>query len=222
MYDINFISCGELNSEKNYQHLRSRFPIVKRIRNIAGIHNAHIAAAQQSFTSMIWIVDADAVIDDNFNFDFLTDKDDTVYVWHSKNPINDLEYGYGGVKLFPRKMLLNVDTTTLDMTTSISKYFSVIPIVSNITEFNTDPFNTWKSAFRECVKLASKSINRQLDEESEFRLKVWCEKGSDRNYGNYSILGANQAKKFVEDNPNDLLNINNFEWLKEQFKKVSL
>ena len=30
--------------------------------------------------------------------------------------------------------------------------------VSNITAFNTDPFNTWRSAFRECTKLASAII----------------------------------------------------------------
>jgi phosphoribosylpyrophosphate synthetase len=33
--------------------------------------------------------------------------------------------------------------------------------VSNITAFNTDPYSTWKSAFRECVKLSSKIIDRQ-------------------------------------------------------------
>jgi len=220
MYDINFISFNESSAEKNYQHLRSRFPLVKRVKNIQGIHNAHITAAVQSFTKMIWVVDADAIITDNFNFDFLTDKEDTVYVWHSKNPINGLEYGYGGVKLLPRKLLLNLDKNTLDMTTSISENFNVIPEVSNITQFNTDPFNTWKSAFRECVKLSSKSIIRQDNYETEERLNAWCTVGKDKEFGKYAIIGANQGKDYAESNPDALHMINDFDWLKKQFEKV--
>ena len=44
---------------------------------------------------------------------------DAVHVWRSRNPINDLEYGYGGVKLFPRIATINVDVNKSDMTTSI-------------------------------------------------------------------------------------------------------
>ena len=49
------------------------------------------------------------------------------------NPINDLEYGYGGIKLFPRQATLDMDTSRPDMTTSISRHFKPIKVVSNIT-----------------------------------------------------------------------------------------
>ncbi|MDV7400416.1 hypothetical protein RZS08_53870, partial [Arthrospira platensis SPKY1] len=101
---------------------------------------------------MFWIVDGDAVLMEDFNFDYQVAQWDreTVHVWRSQNPINDLVYGYGGIKLFPRTMTLNMDTSKPDMTTSISGKFKAIEKISNITAFNTDPFNTWKSAFREC------------------------------------------------------------------------
>ena len=30
-------------------------------------------------------------------------------VWRSKNPVNELVYGYGGVKLLPTKLTLDMD-----------------------------------------------------------------------------------------------------------------
>ena len=38
--------------------------------------------------------------------------------------------------------------------------------LSNISAFNVDAFSTWRSAFRECAKLASKTIDRQNKEET--------------------------------------------------------
>ena len=160
MYDIVFISYREPNADESFSKLKERFPRVKRVHGVKGIHQAHIAAAKKCFTKMIWIVDADALIVDDFNFDYVVPEHqlDHVYVWRAKNPINGLVYGYGGIKLFPRKLTLNMDTSKPDMTTSISSKFKAIPEVANITAFNTDPFNTWKGAFRECAKLSSKTI----------------------------------------------------------------
>ena len=45
--------------------------------------------------------------------------------------------------------------------------------ISCITKFTTGPFETWKSAFRECAKLASKVIDRQKEDETNARLKTW-------------------------------------------------
>ena len=48
----------------------------------------------------------------------------------SRNPINDLVYGYGGIKLFPTQMTRDMDTTTPDMTTSISDRFKKMDKIS--------------------------------------------------------------------------------------------
>ena len=219
MYDIVFISYQEPNADENYEALKKKFPMAKRVHGVKGIHQAHIAAAKKCFTKMFWVVDADALIVDNFNFDYEVDKYnlETVHVWRSQNPINDLVYGYGGIKLFPRKLTINMDISKTDMTTSISSKFKAVNEISNITAFNTDPFNTWKSAFRECAKLSSKIIDRQKNEETEQRLETWCTVGSDRRYGNYAIAGANAGRKFGLSDNVDLKLINDFDWLKEQF-----
>jgi len=223
-YDIVFISYYENNADKNYKLLQQRFPRAKRIDGIKGIHQAHIEAATLSSTDMFWVVDADAAIVDNFNFDHVVSTYDkeTVHVWRSQNPINDLEYGYGGVKLLPKKLTLNMDITKTDMTTSISKQFKAMSTISNITAFNTDPFSAWKSAFRECVKLASGSIARNKETETLERLNIWCSVGEDRSFGNYAIAGAIAGKlygKTNKDDPKMLSMINDFEWLTQEFKK---
>jgi len=219
MYDIVFISYQEPSADENYTALKARFPMAKRVHGVKGIHQAHIKAAKKCFTKMFWIVDADALILDTFNFNYETPEHqlDHVHVWRAKNPINGLEYGYGGVKLFPRNLTIGMDTTKPDMTTSISEHFIAVDEVANITAFNTSPFETWKGAFRECAKLSSKTITRQDNEETEQRLKTWCTKGSEERYGSYALNGANAGRKFGISNRSNIGLINDFDWLKEQF-----
>jgi len=110
-----------------------------------------------------------------------------------------------------------MDINKPDMTTSISKQFIAMPEVANITAFNTDEFSTWRSAFRECAKLASNIIDRQNVEETKGRLDIWCRKGSERRCGNFAIAGAIAGREFGLSNMADLNLINNFEWLQERF-----
>lgn len=224
MYDIVFISYQEINAEENWNRLKSRFPMAKRVHGVKGIHNAHIMAASKTFTEMIWVVDGDAEILDSFNFDHKVDKWtlNTVHVWRSLNPVNYLEYGNGGVKLLPRQLTKHMDTSKPDMTTSISEHFKAMDKISNVTSFNTDEFNTWKSAFRECCKLSSKVIDRQKNAETDSRLHTWCTVGKDKPFGTYAIKGARAGTLYGTEhkgNIDALKMINDFDWLKQQFEE---
>lgn len=221
-FDIFFISYNEEYADQNWKTLSNKFPYAKRINGIKGIHNAHVEAARQAATEMFWVVDADALIVENFDFSYrprIWDFDQ-VHVWRSKNPINDLIYGYGGVKLLPTTLTLNMNTSSVDMTTSISLKFKPMKQVSNITLFNTDEWSTWRSAFRECVKLAGKAINGEVDNESTKRLDAWCTKGFDSPFGKWAIAGAQSGRKYGLDNAGNseaLRKINDFTWLHEKF-----
>jgi hypothetical protein len=108
------------------------------------------------------------------------------------------------------------------MSTSISSNFKSLKEISNITAFNTDPFNTWKSAFRECCKLSSKVIDRQNETETNARLEVWCTAGKDKPYGNFAIDGAVAGTAYGTSNRNNLealKKINDFDWLKEKYEQ---
>jgi hypothetical protein len=213
VYDIIFISYNELDADDNFNSLKERFPLAKRVHGVKGIHQAHIVAAKKSFTRMFWVVDADAVILNSFNFDYkVAESDlDVVHVWRSINPINNLSYGYGGVKLLPKQLTINMDTSTTDMTMNISSKFRAMEEISNITAFNTDAFSTWRSAFRECCKLAV--IN---NDESLARLAIWSNLNENSPYGFYAYLGALAGRTYGQKNASDkeaLSKINDFTWL---------
>ena len=45
MFDVVFISYQEPNAEENWQALKQRVPVAKRVHGVKGIHNAHVKAA---------------------------------------------------------------------------------------------------------------------------------------------------------------------------------
>ena len=218
MYDAVFISYNEPDADERYKRLLERYPNTKRVHGVKGIHQAHIEAAKKCYTKMFWVIDGDADLLPEFNLDHkVSEYDlDCVHVWRSRNPINDLVYGYGGVKLLPRRLTMNVDVNSSDMTTSISDRFKAMPDVSNVTCFNTDEFSTWKSAFRECAKLSSKTINRQEEGETNERLKIWTTKANGR-FCEFAIRGANAGMEFGLSDGVDLRLINDFDWLRQRF-----
>ena len=218
MYDAVFISYNEPDADERYKRLLERYPNTKRVHGVKGIHQAHIEAAKKCYTKMFWVIDGDADLLPEFNLDHkVSEYDlDCVHVWRSRNPINDLVYGYGGVKLLPRRLTMKVDVNSTDMTTSISDRFKAMPFVSNVTSFNTDEFSTWKSAFRECAKLSSKVIDRQEEGETNERLKVWTTRAHGR-FCEFAIRGARAGMEFGLSSGSDLRLINDFDWLQERF-----
>lgn len=221
MYDIFFLSYDEQNADQNYELLKSKFFNAKRVHGVTGILNAHKECAKKSLTKFFFVVDGDNIILDDFNFDVHQEfNDENVLVWRSVNSVNKLVYGYGGVKLLPKKLILNVPELIVDMTTSLSKNFKIVDTVASITKFDTSPFNTWRGAFRECVKLSSKIIDRQKDDQTQERLAVWCSEMGDSEFGKYSVAGANAGKEYGSANKNNIDNlklINDFDWLKQYF-----
>jgi len=223
MYDVVFISYEESNADANWQRLISKFPAARRLHGIQGIHQAHIAAANLVATDMFYVVDGDAAIEADFQFDHgVPDHQlDHVHVFRARNPINDLIYGYGAIKLLPTaevKRLLDRDFKP-DMTSSINRKYKIVHQLSNVTAFNTDPYNTWRSAFRECAKLASGVIDGQINTETQQRLETWCTVGSGRDYGHWCLLGAQAGRKFGLDSrgTDQLMRINDWVWLREQY-----
>jgi hypothetical protein len=232
MLDTVMITFGEPDADENFEILKQKAPNAKRVDGVAGLLKAHQAAAEEVNTNYFYVVDADAVISENFGFSFSPDarreaypgvkETECVFTYRSHNPINDLLYGYGAVKLFPRKELLACKDFKVDMTTSIGCTFKPLYEISNITQFNTDPYNTWRSAFRECAKLSSNIIDNSIQVDDAYRLDIWCTRGEDRRYGEYALLGAQQGKEFGMYYKNDLESlqkINDWDWLRGRFNE---
>ena len=229
MLDVIFLSYNEPNADINYQRLLKFAPHAKRVSGVKGILEAHQAAARKSMTNHFYVVDADAWIVDEFDFSYTPSISELVYkripsidcvfCWASKNPINNLIYGYGGVKLFRKDLLLAVKEWRVDLSTSMGAEFVSKDQISNITVFNTDPFSTWRSAFRECTKLASGIISD--DTVTKQRLDIWCSTATG-NYAHDALAGAHAGRQYGTENKGNLsalAMINDFEWLYDRFRQ---
>jgi hypothetical protein len=226
-YDIIFLSYKEPNADAGFQklqdHLRTNNLNINLIwvRDVKGIFEAHKLASTRASSKMFWVIDADAELVEDFIFDYIPDVYDqeVVHVWASKNPITQDEYGYGGVKLFPTDMVREATSWGLDFTTGLSSRFKSMPQVSCITRFNTDAFSTWRSAFRECVKL---TLND--DAESKQRLDTWLNTRGEEEFTAEAVSGALEGNTFAKANKNNLAEldkINDYKWLEEKWKSLN-
>lgn len=211
MNDVFFLSYDEPHADRHWEILKASIPFARRVHGISGIQAAHKHCAGISRTPFFFVVDADnEVIDFSpFEYEVNTWDRDYVHLWFARNPVNGLEYGWGGLKLFPRSVFARTEPR-LDMTTSLP--LKVFKEVKSITHFNTSPFDTWRSAFREAVKL----VQNPTEEQQEW-LRVWCTKASGP-YADMCLLGAQEGRQYGNDHhEEELMVINDYNWLKEQF-----
>lgn len=223
MYDIVFLSYNEAKAEENWASFKARFPRAQRVHGVKGIVAAHQAAAAKCDTKWFWVVDADNIIDDAFDFSFKwpnsAQHPHSVAVWRARNNVNGLVYGYGGVKLLPRRRVLEISPTVVDFTTSIGDQFYVMKDIASTTVINSSPFEAWKSGFREAAKLASSIIDRQNSEETESRLTTWCEYARGE-YADEVLAGANAGREFgvrATTDRSSLVLLNDYDWLQKQY-----
>lgn len=235
--DVTFISYREHNAEENWIKLVSKIPYAKRVSNVKGIYNAYKTAADYSETDYFFVVDADNIILDDFNFDYIpSDNSIGTFLWYARNPVNQLAYGYGGIKMYKKSefnAIENSPKTLSDPLGFMSFYdfpiaskIKFIKEVASITHFNSSPFDAWKAAFIECCKLVSFGIHQGLSElqlsYSKEKLDIWCTIGNEKPFGEWVILGAEEGKLFGYANMNnlpELAKINDYNWVKRYFVK---
>lgn len=214
--DIIFLSYDEPTADINFERLKVRFPYAKRVHGVKGIAEAHYAAANASETRLFYVVDGDTEVLDSFDFSFKPPKHEQEYVhiWNSRNPVNGLVYGYGGVKLFSKNFFKDPSGSYVDFTTTRGNGVIYHDDVASVTHFNSDEFRSWRAAFRECSKLAL-----QTNEEAKQRLQTWQEAEANAFYRDFVLNGASAGAEFGRNHPSEIEKVNDFNWLKEQFNK---
>lgn len=225
MLDILFLSYDEPNADENFERLKRKFPHAKRVHGVRGIANAHLAAAERSHTSCFYVVDGDAEIYDSFKFDYKPEEWDQQYVhiWHAYNPATGQDYGYGGVKLFSKKLFKNIKTA-LDFSTTLAKDIKIHPEIACTTRFNSDAFRSYRGAFREAVKLYSTtkgSGSTEVKREARERLASWLDPVLLCSFRDFIVAGAQDGiaeAKRREKSTSDLLYINDHDLMKRSFE----
>jgi hypothetical protein len=202
MIPVYFLYTNEANLNENWERLQSKTDNAIAVPAVGNIFESHKHIASLCPTDRFYVVDADCWIVDSFNFDKHIDlKPKSVAVFRAKNPINGLVYGHGGIKLF-----------------SLADAYIKVNILASEHRFNYSPYSTWRTAFREAVKLSAGINKNNNDTESQERLTMWCEAGIETLYGYFCIQGARAGTRYVHSK-HDPNKVNDFAWLEEQFKE---
>ena len=222
VFPVVFLSFDEPNAKENLSRLRLFAPEAQHVQGVKGILRAHQVAASHITGAHFFVVDGDAFILDGFRFDGLNFvvNEDAVYVWRSRNAVNGLEYGYGGVKLLPRNLVLEQESFAVDLATSIAAEYVPVPCLASQTRFNSSPYHAWRGAFRECVKLSRPRPLHNEETERRNRLAIWTNEVNDCRYGDWCLKGANDGVRYYHQNVNShakLQLINDFLWLEQLF-----
>ena len=218
-----FLNYDDSNAEENFVKAKTVLPTIQRLNTITSIAESHKACALKSFTDQFMVVDSDNYLLDfslNDVYDSVKEKN-KIYVFRSKNPVNDLEYGHGGVKVFQRSLF--VDKDVIDFTTSFNGHIHIVKKVLSIHKFNSTPFQAWRTAVRECAKLSSGIIPNRNNSEDEYRLDIWCSKFNNVENAEFVESGAKFGREFGnanKDRPLILKKINDFNWLKDKYEQM--
>jgi hypothetical protein len=218
--DIVFLSNGETGADENYEHLlkvtkglRNR---VVRVDGVNGRVQAYHAAAEASNTPWMFTVFAKLKVNSKFDWTWQPDRLQVPkhYIFHATNPVNGLEYGHQAMIAYNKKITLANSGTGLDFT--LDNEHEVVELNSGVAIYNTDAWSTWRTAFREVLKL--KADDSQI---SKDRLKAWV-KIANGNFAEYSLKGAQDAINYFDEVNGDITKLKfsyEWNWLRSRFNE---
>ena len=214
--DIMFVSNGETGEQRRYDRLRQvAGRTVEWVRGINGRENALRRAAELSTTEWFFCFPGKLYADSQFDFNFQPNRsyEPKHYIFYAENPLNGLVYGHQAAVCYNRQLVLDTIDYGLDFT--MSKPHDIVPTISGIAEYNSDDIMTWRTAFREAIKL---SIDES--DESKARLNTWRSfaRGS---YAEWSLIGAEDGVRYAEsvnNLPGELMKSFEWSWLNQLFE----
>ena len=194
--DIVFISNGEPVAEDNYRHLQEllgRRGIKNKVHRITGINGrvaSQNAAANVSTTNWYFLINGKLKVDPNFDWGWQPDRLQSAkhYIFMAVNPVNGLRYGHQAIVANNKRLTLSTTVKGLDFT--MDSPHEVVNIDSGVALYNTDKWTTWRTAFRESIKLKSSG-----DSEAKNRLDAWLSPGVG-DFEEWSRRGAEDGVEY--------------------------
>jgi hypothetical protein len=210
--DIVFISNGEYGAAHHWKILsKSVADQQNRLHRVDGVNGrvaCYQAAARLSQTDWFFTVFAKLQVNDDFDWSWQPDRMQEAkhYIFHALNPVNGLVYGHQAMIAYNKRLVLSNTGSGLDFT--LDQPHEVVPIISGTAYYDNDPWMTWRTAFREVLKLR----HSLPDVENEYRLQEWLDKGEGVN-GPWSMCGARDAIQYYEQVSGDFDELKkSYEW----------
>lgn len=227
--DFIYISYDEPNAEENYLDLLSKNNRAKRIDGVKGFDRAHRQAAEIADSDFVVIIDGDNRVVKDFMNETIEESEllpNRVISWSGKNVINGLIYGNGGIKIWPKKLLVDLDCHDSGKG---SDWCFQIPYFQMNDWFsysycNASPYQAFRAGFREGVKLTL-DLNGErflgmlsnisvIPEVNRRRLLSWMCVGADVVNGRLANYGARLGfLKSICEQHFDVNVISDFEWI---------
>ena len=220
--DIIYISNGEQDADRWLEHLINTCGRpVKHVKGVNGRANAYKAAAEVSETDWFFTVFAKLEVNPTFDWSWQPDylQGPKHYIFNSQNPVNGLEYGHMGVIAYNKKLVLDTWDWGLDFT--LSRPHAVVPLLSGTAHYNTTPEATWRTAFREVLKLRA-DVAATGSVESQYRLDTWLDVAQGDN-AMWSLLGAKDAIEYyvTSQGKHEFLMLSfEWKWLQDYYNKI--
>lgn len=205
--DIIYLSYNEHNAEELYSKNLEAIPWLQRVHGVKGFDSAHRACADLSTTDFFVTIDGDNLVKSEFldvNIDITNDQQDHAWTWSSRNSVNGLVYGNGGIKLWSKQFVYNMNTheNATDQSKSVDfcwhKNYHEMEGCYSTSIVNPSAEQAWRSGFREGVKMSldqgmpvtADNFLKQIWPGNVTRLLIWASVGADVENGYWAMLGA--------------------------------
>jgi len=219
--DVIFIHNKESCAEDNWVRLKTVHPSAKIVSGIDGRLAAYRAAAFQSDTPWFIAIFAKCYMLDNFaELNWQPDfwQEPKHYIFHNRNRNTGLEYGHMAPIAYHCKLMYE-NRGGLDMT--LAQRHTTVPITISETNLECDDWLTWRTAFREVIKILHYG-RENPSVENEYRLWGW------RNVANGSSASIQQlAVKHAEEyyaacggDEAALMLTSEWDWLGEHYARL--
>jgi hypothetical protein len=214
-----FISFDEPNADANFASLRTAVPTALRIHGVRGFDAAHNRAGDIAETAHVITVDGDNAISDTEFFtrpiELIGEDLVSVISFSARIRHNGLQYGNGGLKIWPRPLLRSLRTheRAIGIAHPIDFVWR-IPYVSaqgipTETVVTGTPRQAFRAGFREGYRLTmtrgvppmeshqglspADALARHVTAGNLERIRVWCAVGRDAPNGEWAMLGARRG-----------------------------
>lgn len=237
--DCIFLTYDEPKKEEFWIHIQNMVPWAKRVDGVKGSDAAHKAAADASDTSRFILIDGDNIPDPEFfNLQLeLTDANrDCVFRWRSRNIINGLMYGNGGMSCWTKDFVYNMRThENSDGTAENDVEFCFYPNYWAMSDCysttypNGSEFQAWRAGFREGVKMCLdrgakpglSEFEQRVHNRNYDHLCIWQSVGADVDNGFWSIYGSRLGTYLTMLDNWDYKQVQNFDSLAELWQNYN-
>lgn len=229
-----FLSYDEPWADDFFDRLRKVVPDALRVHGVRGLDACHKAAARAAASRWFVTVDADTEVDSSFLSVEVPDEllsDRSRLDWVSRNAVNGLAYGNGGLKVWPSKLVDGLrsheaapsDVTSVDHDrgrTGSRPNLIRMPGCHSMVRPAETAFHAFRCGFREGARLGT--VDQTLVKSSDFltaagswraqHLRVLCTIGSHAPNGSWLIYGARLGLWMVNASDWDIRKINDYDW----------